>query len=134
MTPAAKRPAAKKAPTVVSRAEPITTATVFTDRRIALLVAFLALIIGSLAAASTAGYIQSRTNNDVLSIIKDSVDPGGSRYQRNQAQTAAAVGDINDITQYAVYCAGQFKDLPSIQGCVRAEYARAHPPTTTTVP
>lgn len=132
--PAKKKAAAKKRPVArVARATPPMTATVFTDRRIALLVTFLALVIGSLAAASTAGFVQSRTNNDVLGIIKDSVDPGGKRFQAGQERTASAVGSINEVSVYASYCAQQTpKDLAAIQGCVRAEYARAHPTTTTT--
>lgn len=124
-----KKPATKR----VARAEPHTTATVFTDRRIALIVTFLALVVGAMAAATGAGIYQGKSNGDVLGIIKDSVDPGGKRFQRGQEQTATAVSSINEVSVYASYCAQQTpKDLAAIQGCVRAEYARAHPTTTTT--
>lgn len=130
MTPTpAKKAVAKKKPVSVVRATPAATATVFTDRRIALLVTFLALVVGALAAASVAGLTLTKSNNDVLEIVKDSVDPGGKRFQRGQEQTAAAVGAINEITILAAYCAKASTDLSTIQGCVRAEYARMHPET-----
>ncbi len=119
-------------PALMERATPAHTATVFTDRRIALLVVFLVLVVGAVAAAAGAGLAQNRTNHDVLNIIKDATDPSGVRYQQGQAQTAAAVAAINEITVLAVYCGKAHAVLPDIQGCVRAEWARAHPPTTTT--
>lgn len=122
-----KKPAAR-----VHRALPAATATVFTDRRIALLVTFLALVVGALAAATVVGISQSQSNGEVLAIIKDSVDPGGKRFQRGQAQTAEAVGQINEVTQLAVFCAKKYDDVPSIQGCVLYEYRRAHPLMATT--
>ncbi len=113
----------------------------FTDRRIAVLVTFLALVVGSVAAVSVGGLYQGRDNATVLDrveetnrIIKDSVDPTGQRFQRGQAQTAEAVSAINDITVLAVFCGKQYAALLDVQGCVRAEWARSHPPTTTTVP
>lgn len=130
MTPPAKSPDAKRKPVSrVSRATPATTATVFTDRRIALLVTFLALVVGALAAATVTGLAQTHSNGEVLNIVKDSVDPGGKRFQRGQEQTATAVSSINEISVYAAYCAHQSSDLKAIEGCVRAEYARAHPPS-----
>lgn len=118
----------------VARATPATTATVFTDRRIALLVAFLAILVGALTAATVSGVYESRSNGDVLKIVKDSVDPGGKRFQRGQDQTAGAVRSINEISVLAAYCAHRSSDLPSIQACVLSEYGRAHPTTTTAVP
>lgn len=132
MTPPAKKAPQKR----VNRITPATTATVFTDRRIALLVTFLALLIGALAAATVVGIGQSHSNGEILSIIKDSVDPEGRRFQEGQARTADAVASINEVTQLAVYCGQKYTDVPTIQGCVLYEYRKAHPvvATTTTLP
>lgn len=104
----------------------------WTDRRISLFALGVGVLMGGFGTVVTTSLYQSRDNNAVLDIIKDSVDPGGRRFQEGQSRTAAAVGTINEISVYAAYCASRHAELPAIEGCVRAEYARAHPPTTTT--
>lgn len=110
----------------------------FTDRRLGLLIAFLALVVGAMAATTTASLRQSRSNGElldnsteVIEIIKDSVDPGGKRFKRGQAQTAAVVGQLNDVTVIAAYCGHQFKTLPEVRSCVASEFSKAITTTTT---
>lgn len=114
---------------------------VWTDHRIT--TAFVAggMVLGGLAAVGVSSLVQGRDNGsditaqaEILHIIKDSVDPGGKRFQRGQAQTAAAVSSINEISVLAAHCAHKHQDLVAIQVCVQIEYQRMHPTTTTTPP
>lgn len=145
MTPAPeKKPAAKKRAPVKRAAVPKDSTAhprfrFWTDRRITAAFALGGVVFGVFAATSVGSLRQSRDNNtgidsaaETLAIIKDSVDPDGRRFQEGQARTAAAVSAINEISVLAAYCAKSNQELIAIQGCVRAEYVKMHPTTTTT--
>lgn len=111
----------------------------WTDRKITLAFALAGMLLGGLVAMTAAGLGQGRDNeaslnetHELLEIVKDSVEPDGKRYQRGQAQTAAAVSTINEITILAAHCAKKHDDLVEIKICVQVEYERMRPATTPT--
>jgi hypothetical protein len=110
----------------------------FTDRRLGLIFAFMALLIG--VGSFGTGTLVNRSNrnspliaqtarivknsDETLDIIRDSVEPEGARFKRGQAATAAAVASITDATQIAVYCGQRERTLEGIRTCVQSEFSK----------
>lgn len=63
--------------------------------------------------------------------IADCTTPGGSCYQRNQAQTGKAVGSINQVTIIVGRCAKTTSTDEAMTGCIdKALAANGLPPVT----
>lgn len=107
------------------------------DRRevlMAVILVMILLMVGAIGASEVSRIQRSQQNTPILeriqeqtAIIKDTVDPGGERFQRAQRSTTASIGSINEITVLAAYCAKTNTELPMIQACVQSEYLKLHP-------
>lgn len=104
----------------------------WTERRISLIVVVFFVLFGAFASVEVSRLVQSRDNGSVLRIIRDSVDPGGTRYERNQKASAEIIGSLNDTTIIAVYCGRLGGDVPTMRSCVAEQYVLLHPGATTT--
>lgn len=103
-------------------------------RRIMLALMVIAVLMGGVLTVESWRFVsgqrtreQIETQSVTLDIIRDTVDPGGSRYNRAQAAQTNAVGSINEISVIAAYCAKQFESLENIRECVAAEYQKLNP-------
>lgn len=106
------------------------------DRReilMAVMLVVLLLMMGGIGASELSRITTAAKNTPILNqikdqtaIIKDTVDPGGKRFQRAQAAGAASVATVNEITVLTVFCAKTHDELVDIRECVQMEYLKLH--------